>query len=329
MKKLFIVLALALCSISMNAQRNEGEQIGKIALSTYISDDEPVGPSTRTILTNKLNQIITMNGCAGDGFGSPFVVTAHLQPMDESTTATVPAMTAVNLGVTIFVGNGEDGTLFSSWYTEVTGVGDTRDNAWMAAIKKIPARNPELIAAIEKAKPRIVKYYESVGPNMIAKAKSAAKGGNLDEAISILAGIPSSCSYYNQVQSLMGQYVETVNDNANMNIISRARAAWSSDPTEVGASKAEDILATLDNPSAKVLAAATSLDKEMASRLKAVADREFAFRKKQARWQHELEMQQDANYTKRYVAHVNAAARVAKAYYKSRPRVVYHVHSWW
>jgi len=343
MKKLLFVL-FAIVALNANAQtarRNGGDdsQIGKITLNPYIVPDAAIGESTKKVLTDKLNQVVTMNGCAGEGWESRFIITANLVPIEESTTATVPVMTAVELGVTIYVGDGQDGTLFSSWYTEVKGVGDSRDAAWKAAIKKISPKNPELVASIEKGKSKVAAYFASAGPSIIAKAKSAAQGHNINEAIAILVTIPSICPQYEQAQALIGEYTETAVDNANFDIISKARAAWAASPDESGAAKAESILNSLDSPSAKVRAQAKALTTEITSRLKTVSDRQFAFEKQQAAWEHQetinrqnnatkLAITQSNNYTKRYVATTRAAARIATAYYNSRPRVVHHVH-WW
>lgn len=316
MKKVLILLALC-CSVLANAQSNTASQVGKIALNPYVQEDEPVGAKTKELLITKLNQVVTQNGCAGDGFDSRFIVTAHLQALDEAMTTTVPAKIAVRLSCTVYIGDGLNGTLFSSYNMELKGVGDTKDGAWMAAIRKISPRDPGLVSSVEEGKSKIVQYYNQVGPSIVAKAQAAAKGGNYDEAISELMAIPASSSSYSQAQSLIGQYGKVAADRANLQIISEARAAWASSPDESGASRAESILNKLDNPSPEVLSQANALSKEMSSRLKAVSDREYRLR-----------VQQQTDETKVRIATVNAAARVARAYYNSRPRVVYHVH-WW
>lgn len=342
MKHLLLAL-LTLVSLGGYAQGNSSiaKQMGKITLSPYIHPDEVIGETTKKVLVDKLNQVVTLNGCAGEGYDGRFVITAHIVPLEESTTATVPVMTAVNLGVTIYIGDGPDGLLFSSWYTEVKGVGDTREDAWKAAIKKISPRNPQLVAEVETGKRKVVEYFTAQGPSIIAKARGLADGYKYEEAISLLATIPSICSVYNQAQDLIGEIAEYAVDNANMEIINQARAAWSASPDENGAFEAQDILGQIQNPSSKIISSAKSLTDEISSRLKEVSDRQFAFEKQQAKWAHEKELweheetinaQNNAtkiaiaasnNYTKRYVA----AAGAVKAYYNSRPRVVYH--RWW
>lgn len=327
MKKITILLLLLVCYGQLIAKEADN-QVGKISLTPYVQDDGLVITETKKYLINKLNQVCSQSGCAGAGFDQRFIITAHLQPLDETVTSSAPAKTVVNLSVTIYVGDGVNGTLFSSWDTTVKGVGDNRDLAWMSAIKKIPTRNSELLAKIEIGKRKIVQYYESTAPSIITKAQATAKGGEYDEAVAMLLAIPAECSHYTKAQNLVSQYIQTAIDNTNLDIISKARAAWAASPDETGASNAESILNSLDSPSAKVRAEAKSLTTEITSRLKAVSDRQFAFEKQQAKWAHQEKINSENNYTTRYVANVKAAARVATAYYKSRPRVVYHVR-WW
>lgn len=327
MKKVLIAL-FALLSLCANAQRAAESQLGKITLSAYVQDDEATGDATRKALTDKLNQIATAHGCAGEGWESRFVITAHLVPVEESTTATVPVMTSVLLGVTIYVGDGQDGTLFSSCYAELQGVGESRDAAWKNAIRKINARNPELIAAIDKGKAKIGEYFASAGPSIIKKAQAAAQGQKFDEAVSILATIPSVCPQYAQAQNLLGQYTATIVDNSNLDIVSKARAAWAASPDESGAARAEAILDGIESPSPKVRQQIRALNDEVTSRLKAVADREFRFQKKLAAWEHEETINRQNNQRRIAVANARAVAKIASAYYNSRPRVVHHVH-WW
>lgn len=326
MKRLFLLFFL-LCGTIAYAQ-NDNFPIGKVSLSVDVPKDEPMSDRARTALSNKLKQIVTRHGCASDGFDERFVLTAHMQIIDESVTATIPVMEAITLAFTFYVGDSETGTLFSSWSAEVTGVGKSREESLMGAVKKISVNNPDLTAAIETGKAKIVAYYNSVGPDIIAKAEALARGGNYDEAVYTLSVIPNACNVYTTAQSLMGKYAYTALETSNKKIVANARAAWASSPDENGASRAEQILAGLEQPSAAVLAEAKALTTEITKRLKVISNREFAFARQQAQWEHDMEVQREKDATKVALAATKAAASVARAYYNSRPRVVHHVH-WW
>lgn len=310
------IILLALLCLAMNVAA-QNSQTGKIALNATIATDENIGKDAYDLLINKLNQVATQNGCAGNGFDDRFVITAHLQTLEQAMTSTVPAKNTTRISITIYVGDGIDGTLFSSCNTEVKGIGDSSEEAYLSAIRKIKPRDPELIASIEAGKTKIVTYYESVAPSIITSAKAKASGGHLEEAISDLLAIPAACTKYNEAQSLIGKYGQEACDKSNMKIISRARAAWSADPDGNGPEEAARILGAIDCPSNSVLASLKKLTDEISARQQSVADRQFALEKLQAKWEHQETM-----------SRIDAAARVAKAYWNSRPRVVYHYH-WW
>ena len=301
-------------TLIVNAQDS---QSGKIALNATVATTENITDKTYDIITDKLNLVATSNGCAGRGFDDRFVITAHMQLLDESTTNTAPAKTAIRLNVTIYVGDGIDGTLFSSCNVELKGIGDNKEEAFISAIRKIKPRDSALISCIETGKAKIVSYYESVAPSIITKAKAKASGGHLEEAIADLLAIPTACSKYTEAQSLIGKYGQEACDKANMKIITSARAAWAADPDGNGATKAAQILNGIDCPSKSILAAAKELSNEIAARKQSVADQRLKFEKLQAKWEHQETM-----------SRIDAAARVAEAYWNSRPRVVYRF-LWW
>lgn len=338
MKKLLLCL-LFICFCATGFAQRDDDLIGKIALSVYIPKDEPLSTKASKQLESKLKQIATRYGCASEALNDRFVITAHMMVLDAATTGSVPPMEALTVSFTVYVGDSETNTLFSSWSTEVTGVGTNREESLLSAVKKISINNRELSDAIEVGKAKIVDYYNSVGPDLIAEAEGLARGGNYDAAVYTLSGIPNVCRVYGRAQELIGQYVFTALETANLKRVAEARAAWAADPNEYGASRVDNILGNLEQPSPKVLAEARALTTEIATRLKAVADRQFAFEKQQAKWEHDLEVQREkdatklalqanANATRVQVATVKAAASVARAYYNSRPRVVHHVH-WW
>lgn len=328
MKRIFLLLCLTLCVSCIQAQGRDADRIGMIALNVHVQDDKPMAELVKNAIKSKLNQIVTRNGCAGQGFDDRFIITAHPEVIQEATTGTAPAKFAVNLSVTVYVGDAKTGTLFSSWNTEVKGVGNTQDIAWASAIRKIPVRDALLLASIETGKQKIIEYYEASAPSILTQADTQAKAGEYAAAIATLMAIPAQCSYYTKARALVVSYGQTAADNSNMQIINNARSAWAASPDETGAAEADRILSMLENPSAKILAESRKLCNDMESRLKAVSDREFNLQKRQAAYEHELDMQRTKSDAQVEIAQARAAAKVATAYYNAKPRVVHHVH-WW
>ena len=312
-----MALSAMLCCNSIKVKAQSAKDIGMICLNPVVPEKDGLGPKATAILTTKLHQIATANGMSGAGFDNRFIITGHIQRLRSEQTQTIPQKNAVQVSIGIYVGDGLDGTLYSSFSTETKGIGDSEDQAIAAAVRKLNPTQPQLQEAVAKGKQRITEYYDRMSDDIIKTAKASAAAGKYDEAMNMLFAIPMGNKNFQSAQALIAQYGSTSLDNKNLDIVRQARSAWSSDPTETGATKASDILEKLDMPSAKVQAEAKSLQAEMAARIKAVSDREFQLEKQKA--QDEKDVQ---------IATVKAAASVAKAYVQSRPKVVYHYY-WW
>lgn len=221
----------------------------------------------------------------------------------------------MNIG--IYVGDGLDGTLYSSYSYKAKGIGDSEDQAIANAVRKVNPNQEDLQRAILKGKEQILKYYEKMSGSIIQTAKATAAAGKYDDAINMLFAIPMNNKDFQTAQALIAQYGSTSLDNKNLEIVRQARAAWSANPTEEGATAANEILEKLDAPSTKVQTEAKSLQNEMGARIKAISDREF-----------KLEAQKEQNEKDVKLAGIRAAESVAKAYVASRPKVVYHYY-WW
>ena len=315
-KHLFINLAVAL-AFSATAMGQTANDIGLISLNPYIPESEGLGQKATAMLQSKLLQIATVNGMSGAGFDNRFIITAHIQKLRSSQTQTFPQKNAVEVSIGIYVGDGLDGTLYSSYTCEAKGIGDSEDQAIASAIRKVVPTQEALQSAIVKGKEQILNYYDKMSGSILQTAKATAAAGRYDDAVNMLFAIPMNNKDFQTAQALIAQYGSTSLDNKNLEIVRQARSAWSANPTEDGASKASTILQKLDAPSAKVQAEAKNLQTEMASRLKAVSDREY-----------QQELKQEQNEKEERLAAIKAAASVAKAYIASQPRVVYHYH-WW
>lgn len=314
---MFLMATLfVLCALAQNASKT-----GMISLNPYIPEDAELSPKLRKQLTTKMSQIASAAGMAGEGFDNRFIITANIQEVEVAETATTPVKVAASLAVTFFVGDGIDGTLFSSYTLNVKGIGNNKEEAYFAAIRKISPRKPELLQAVELGKQRIVQYYNTVGPDIINTAKAAAAGGQYDEAISMLFAIPMSSDIYPEAQRLIAEYGVESLGKYNQSLLTNAQAAWSASPNEEGAEKAREFISQMQMPTQDILTKTQKLSSEIAARLKAVSDREWKLER-------DIRMAEIKNEHEQNMATIRASESVAKARIANQPRVVYHVH-WW
>lgn len=326
MKRIFLLAALLAVSVLLNAQSME---FGQIGITAYVPEDCGLPARVAQVLDNKLKQIVAAGGVSGSSFDNRFVLTANIRPLQTELTGGAPAKMVVTLDVSLFVGDGLTGTLFNSVSNEVKGIGENETQAYMSAIRKINPRSGQNLALVNEAKKRIVSYYEAQLPNIISQAQAAARNGNYDQAIAILGVVPSVCSGYAQVQTLIGDYGAHVLQANNQQIIDKAKGVWSSGENCSGADGVAAILSEVYDPTPQQQAQINTLYKSMENCLSAKATREY--QAEQARLKREDSMERTRMQSAERVekARLNAAARTAEAYYKSRPRVTYHVHTWW
>ena len=155
-----------------------------IGLSTYIPEQiENVPEAAKSILSNKLSQIVTQNGIGGNASANRFIITANINVMSKDITPTSPAMIAYSFDITLYIGDGILGTKFSSISTSVKGVGESETKAYISAIKNLKVSDPTYQTFIDNAKTKIINYYKTNCANIIKNAESLANQNNFEESL--------------------------------------------------------------------------------------------------------------------------------------------------
>ena len=324
MKKLVLyVLCLAFITC-VNAQNNakSSDDMGRITLSTYIDKEFTKLPSTAyNVLQNKLSNIVSQSGL-GSSKGQRFIITANCNLLTKDITPTAPPMHAYTVEVTLYVGDGIDGTLFSSYSMTCKGVGETPDKAYLAALKTIKTNNSEITDFINEGKTKIIEYYNSQCDFLITKAKSQASMENYDDALYMLVGIPEVCKdcFMKAQSELAGIYRSKINKECVVQL-NKARAAWmprpNADDTRSSAMEASKMLAEI-NPYADCYNDALSLMREIGKKMEEIDKREWEFMKKM-----------EDNRHKEALSSIQATKEIEMAWAKNQPQTVYNIRGWW
>lgn len=180
-------------SLAVPAQNNLGkaDDAGRIILHAFIPDQTDQLPAAaRSQLENKLNQIVTKAGLGGNAIDDRFLITAHVQLLTKDITSSSPPMHAYTLELTFYIGDGIDGTLFSSTSLTQKGVGETEAKAYIAALKNVQVSDPRYQAFIETGKNKIIEYYNSRCDFILKEADALADQREFDAAIAKLVAVP-------------------------------------------------------------------------------------------------------------------------------------------
>ena len=171
------------------------DDIGRIGLTPFLPSqfDEPLPPSARRMLENKMKSIATNNGLAGGALNPRFVITAQTNLLTKDVTPTAPPMHAYTVETVFYIGDGIDGTLFSNTSIESRGVGKSPDKAYVSALKSLNPKSTEFSQFIKEGKEKIIEYYNSRCDFILNEAKAKAGMQEWDKAINVVLGVPEVC----------------------------------------------------------------------------------------------------------------------------------------
>lgn len=289
---------------------------GKITISPYIPEDTEFDSTSARLLKSKLLQIVTTNEAVG-GFDRRFVIVPSVNILSETETGTIPQKISMKVNITFYVGDGVAGSLFNFSNTEVTGVGDSHADALYSAIRKINVKDADLQALITEAKKRIVEYYNTTAPTLIKEAESFMASYEYEEALARLSVIPSLCSSYDKAQSLISTCGNKIIEKDNNVLLTKAKAAWSSNPNEIGASEASSYLSQIIISSTYYKKEMDKLTNQMRQRLTQLENKRIELAKVQILSKERLEAER-----------INASARVTSAFISSLPNLVFNIFRW-
>lgn len=318
MKKcIILVIACLMASITFAQEQIQTmDDAARIALSAYMDPSSSIPNNAKKTLKDRMQKIITKNGM-GSAKNTRFIMTANVRELNLEKSETAPVIYIYDLEVNLYIGDGIDGTLFSSCSLEVKAAGDSKDKAYMAALKKIKASDPQYQIFINEGKKKIVDYYTAKCDFIITQAQTKAKNQDFDAAIAELMQVPDVCKecYDKCMAAAQPIYQEKINQEG-AKLLAEARGVWSAGQDVAAAEAAAAILAQI-NPQSSAFAGAESLNAEMAKRVKELDKREWDFMLKQQQDEVDLEK-----------ASIKAIRDIGVAYGENQQPTTYNV-VWW
>jgi len=298
----------------------KSDDAARITLAAYVPQQiDKMPDAARSILANKLNQIVTQNGMGGAANNERFIITANVNVISKDLTATAPPMTALVLEVTLYIGDGFVGTKFSSTSISVKGVGESETKAYISALKGISPTNSNIQSFVGNGKSKIIEYYNSKCDFIIKEAQTLVSQNNFEEAIFKLTSVPEVCKEcYDKCMDAVGPIYQKQIDRECKSKLMEANTAWNAAQDSYGADTAGGILAQID-PNASCYKEALALSNKIAQRIKEIDQRD---------WKLQLKEQQDNVDIQK--ATIKAIRDIGVAYGNGQPKTVtYNVRGWW
>ena len=321
MKKILLSL-LMIIGYNAYSQNTLGksDDAARITLAAYVPQQiDKMPDAARSILANKLNQIVTQNGMGGAANNERFIITANVNVISKDLTATAPPMTALVLEVTLYIGDGFVGTKFSSTSISVKGVGESETKAYISALKGISPTNSNIQSFVGNGKSKIIEYYNSKCDFIIKEAQTLVSQNNFEEAIFKLTSVPEVCKEcYDKCLDAVGPIYQKQIDRVCKSKLMEANTAWNAAQDSYGADIAGGILAQID-PNASCYKEALALSNKIAQRIKEIDQRD---------WKLQLKEQQDNVDIQK--ATIKSIRDIGVAYGNGQPKTVtYNVRGWW
>ena len=209
MKKFLISMCMAASCMLTHAQNCD------IPIQVVIPDGiEGMTPQSANYMKNVLRRVLVSGNDVTQFTNSQFGIVVKSDIVDKHIIAGAPQKTVMNLSLTLYIGDVQQGTLFSSYSMDVNGVGDNDTKAY------------NLTDFVANGKKKIIEWYDNNYQTIIKKAKTAASIRNYEEALYALLSVPECSKGYDaavaQVKIVYKQYV----DRQCEENLAQAQAAW-------------------------------------------------------------------------------------------------------
>lgn len=317
MKRFFIYLISAALLTTASA--------GECELNISVippQDGENLPEQTISQLTGKLRTILSSSGISTSVDDSQFFLTGRFDHAFSEKTSGPDQREVINTTLTLYIGDADGQKIFASKVLTLKGVGKSEAQAYIKALAPINAGRKDIADFIEEGKSKILEYFDNNYQTYLTKARTAMNKRNYEEALYLALQIPECCVGFAEAQDLALEiYGQEVDYLGNM-LLSRAKAAFSSNPTDKGASEAFYYLNQID-PGASCYKEALAYGDKMAKEVKTQWEFENIQKyKDELSLKHKL-LDNQASIEK---SRIESARAIGVAWAKSQPTVRHYYH---
>lgn len=214
MKKIrTLLLAIILLSVSCIS---EAQAIRVLYPSAGNISDE-----ASSILYNRLNQAVTLNGIASTDNSNKFLLIPSVTVLSIEPTTTTPINYVAEVEIALFVVDNSKKLLMSQETFIKKGVADNEGKAVVEAIKSIKARDPKIKKMITIGKNRIIEYYNTECETVVKTINAYIDCGMYEEALNELNAIPQidgNTGCYDNTLNILSKISQEQQDAANKSI---------------------------------------------------------------------------------------------------------------
>lgn len=264
MKKTILTYSLlAASSITMQAQQCD-LHIQVIEPNIDMCDgDAAIG----NLLTTRLVKALTTDGVtAGTNYGQLYI-SGRFDNLYKETLTGPPMQTMVNTSLTLIVADIFDNKVFDSETFDLKGVGNTQQRAYINALNQLNRHNSALEGFVNRARSKVISYFDANYKSLLAKASTAARMHDYDKAFYFASLIPECSKGYSDAENTLLSIYQKYIDHEGLDLLRKARAEFSMKPNAEGAAKAYAYL-TMINIDSSAYSAAQKFAREIETQTK-------------------------------------------------------------
>ena len=183
MKKIKFLILAALFAISgiLCAQEELSfEQM--IPVRVLMPQNNNVKGDALTVLYNRVNQAVTLNGLGSSVNESRFIIVTSVTILSKNVTTSIPPQYMAEVEVAFYFVDNIEKTILAQEIITKKGMADTDDKAVAKAIKSIQARDPKFKKLINLGKKHAIQYYSTINE------KEESSGENSEPDVSWVFG---------------------------------------------------------------------------------------------------------------------------------------------
>ncbi|WP_417199396.1 hypothetical protein [Bizionia sp.] len=310
MKKLITLLTCCFIATNIVAQNNDYD----ISLAAYVPDQiEGIPASAKSMLNNKLGQVITNNGISNNIGNSRFIITSNITIISKDIIGSAPSQVALTLDMTLYIGDGIAGNMYASESFSLKGVGKNETKAYMQAIKQLKSSNPKLKQFVTNGKAKILDYYNTNCNQIIAETEALQRIEDYNESLYLLVSVPTASTCYDNVKGKIEGLFKKAIDKDCLTKYAQAQAIWNANQDIEAANESGALLASV-NPRSACFNDVKKLFTKIEARVQDLQDRTWKLQL------HEVDIRKSA---------IQAAKEVGVAYGKNQPNTVYNIRGWY
>ena len=138
-------------------------------------------------------RIASVNGIAGINGSSPIAFAASLNPIERKATGTAPQKMLIKYELTYYVLNMDTWDVYASYATDVTGVGESFEQATRHAIAEMK-NSSEIQQMIAQSEERIVSWFEANQSMLESQVNLACGNKEFAYALALLHSVPEAAT---------------------------------------------------------------------------------------------------------------------------------------